>query len=45
MQEMAGATIIGPILAGPNKPIQICSTQSTAHDIMNMAVWASSEVR
>jgi len=44
MQEMAGATVIGPILAGVNKPIQICSTVSTVHDIMNMAVLAASKV-
>ncbi len=42
MQEMAGATIIGPILAGIDKPIQICSTGSTVNDILNMAVLASS---
>ena len=37
MQEMAGATVIGPILTGVDKPIQICSTGSTANDIFNMA--------
>jgi len=42
MQEMAGATIIGPILAGIDRPIQICSTGSTVNDILNMAVLASS---
>ncbi|MCF2906045.1 NADP-dependent malic enzyme [Octadecabacter sp. CECT 8868] len=42
MQEMAGATVIGPILAGIDKPIQICSTGSTVNDILNMAVLASS---
>ncbi|MGE4327564.1 MAG: NADP-dependent malic enzyme, partial [Pseudodonghicola sp.] len=41
MQEMAGATVIGPILTGVNKPIQICSTVSTANDILNMAVLAA----
>ncbi len=41
MQEMAGATVIGPILAGIDKPIQICSTVSTTNDILNMAVLAS----
>ncbi len=40
MQEMAGATVIGPILTGINKPIQICSTGSTVNDILNMAVIA-----
>ncbi|MEM8593005.1 MAG: NADP-dependent malic enzyme [Pseudomonadota bacterium] len=38
MQEMAGATVIGPILTGIDKPIQLCSTVSTANDILNMAV-------
>ncbi len=44
MQELAGATVIGPILAGVAKPIQICSTTSTANDILNMAVLAASKV-
>ncbi|TNF63765.1 MAG: NADP-dependent malic enzyme [Rhodobacteraceae bacterium] len=44
MQEMGGATVIGPILAGVDKPIQICSTVSTANDILNMAVLASCEI-
>ncbi len=44
MQEMGGATVIGPILAGVDKPIQICSTVSTANDILNMAVLASAKV-
>ncbi|MEJ2035619.1 MAG: phosphate acyltransferase, partial [Maritimibacter sp.] len=44
MQELAGATVIGPILAGVEKPIQICSTNSTANDILNMAVVAASKV-
>ena len=41
MQEMAGATVIGPILAGVDKSIQICSTSMTAGDILNMAVLAA----
>ncbi|SIS51292.1 malate dehydrogenase (oxaloacetate-decarboxylating)(NADP+) [Roseivivax lentus] len=44
MQEMAGATVIGPILAGVDKSIQICSSASTANDIMNMAVLAACKV-
>lgn len=44
MQEMAGATVIGPILSGVGKPIQICSTGSTENDILNMAVLAASNV-
>lgn len=41
MQEMAGATVLGPILTGIDRPIQICSTGSTANDILNMAVIAA----
>ncbi|MCC6006597.1 MAG: NADP-dependent malic enzyme [Rhodobacteraceae bacterium] len=41
MQQMAGATVIGPILTGVDRPIQICSTTSTSNDILNMAVMAA----
>ncbi|WP_370251721.1 NADP-dependent malic enzyme [Nioella sp.] len=44
MQEMAGATIIGPILTGLEHPVQICSTNSTANDILNMAAMAASRI-
>ncbi len=44
MQEMAGATVIGPILSGVDKSIQICSSNSTANDILNMAVLAACKV-
>ena len=44
MQEMAGATVIGPILTGIDKSILICSTASNATDILNMAVLASCKV-
>jgi malate dehydrogenase (oxaloacetate-decarboxylating)(NADP+) len=44
MQEMAGATVIGPILTGVDHPIQICSTVSTVNDILNMAKLAACEV-
>ncbi|WP_420396395.1 NADP-dependent malic enzyme [Nioella sp.] len=44
MQEMAGATVIGPILTGLEHPVQICSTGSTANDILNMAAMAASRI-
>ena len=44
MQEMAGATVVGPILAGLDTSIQICSSMSTATDILNMAVLAACKV-
>ncbi len=44
MQEMGGATVIGPILTGVDRSIQICSSTSTANDILNMAVLAACKV-
>ncbi len=44
MQEMAGATIIGPILTGLDQSIQIASSTSTSNDILNMAVLAACRV-
>ena len=44
MQEMAGATVIGPILTGLAHPVQICSTGSTSNDILNMAAMAASRI-
>ncbi len=41
MQEMAGATVIGPILAGVDRPIQICQNVTNVSDILNMAVIAA----
>jgi len=44
MQEMAGATVIGPILTGVGHSIQLCSNVATATDILNMAVLAACKV-
>ena len=44
MQEMAGATVVGPILAGLDTSIQICPSMSKATDILNMAVLAACKV-
>ncbi|MEM9970206.1 MAG: NADP-dependent malic enzyme [Pseudomonadota bacterium] len=44
MQEMAGATVIGPILTGVGKPIQILPTVSSVNDILNLAVLAACRV-
>lgn len=44
MQEMGDATVIGPILAGVDGSIQICSSTSTANDILNMAILAACKV-
>ena len=44
MQEMAGATVIGPILTGVGKPIQIVPTIGSVNDILNMAALAGAKV-
>ncbi len=44
MQEMAGATVIGPILSGIDKEVKICATTSTVNDILNMAIMAACKV-
>jgi malate dehydrogenase (oxaloacetate-decarboxylating)(NADP+) len=44
VQELGGATVIGPILTGAEKPIQLCSENATVNDILNMAVMASCDI-
>lgn len=44
MQEMGGATVIGPILTGIDKQVKICATTSTVNDILNMAIMAACKV-
>ena len=45
MQEMAGATVIGPILIGVDKPIQILSGVSGVNDILNMSALAACQLK
>ena len=44
LQEMGGATVIGPILAGIDAPVKMCSLTSSVNDILNMAVMAACKV-
>ncbi|MEL6793911.1 MAG: phosphate acyltransferase, partial [Pseudomonadota bacterium] len=44
LQQLEGTTVIGPILTGVEKPVQICSMGSTVSDILNMAIIAATEV-
>jgi len=41
MQELAGATVIGPIITGAGAPIQVCTMGFTVNDILNMAAIAA----
>ncbi|HVI51130.1 MAG TPA: NADP-dependent malic enzyme [Candidatus Sulfotelmatobacter sp.] len=41
MQKLGGGTVIGPVLTGLSKPVQITSMDATVNDIVNMAVLAA----
>jgi malate dehydrogenase (oxaloacetate-decarboxylating)(NADP+) len=44
LQEMGGATVIGPILTGIGASVQLCSATATETDILHMAVMAACKV-
>lgn len=41
LQELGGSTVIGPILVGLDKPVQITSMGAKDSDIVNMAAIAA----
>jgi malate dehydrogenase (oxaloacetate-decarboxylating)(NADP+) len=41
LHKLGGGTVIGPILTGLAKPVQITAMDATANDIVNMAVLAA----
>jgi malate dehydrogenase (oxaloacetate-decarboxylating)(NADP+) len=41
LQELGGSTVIGPLLVGLDKPVQIVSLAAKDSDLVNMAVLAS----
>ncbi len=44
LRELGGATIIGPLLVGLRRPIQICSLGARDTDILNVAALAAYDV-
>jgi malate dehydrogenase (oxaloacetate-decarboxylating)(NADP+) len=44
LQELGGGTVIGPILVGLSKPVQIASLGSSDSDLVNMAALAAFDV-
>ncbi|WP_185804053.1 NADP-dependent malic enzyme [Pontivivens nitratireducens] len=44
MQELAGATVIGPILSGIDRQVKLTSTTATVRDILHMALMAACRV-
>ena len=41
LQELGGATVLGPLIVGLDKPIQIVQLGATASEIVNMAALAA----
>jgi malate dehydrogenase (oxaloacetate-decarboxylating)(NADP+) len=41
LQELGGSTVIGPLLVGLNKPVQIVNLNAKDSDVVNMAVMAA----
>jgi malate dehydrogenase (oxaloacetate-decarboxylating)(NADP+) len=44
LQELGGSTVIGPLIVGLDKPVQIVSLGATDNDIVNMAALAAYNV-
>jgi malate dehydrogenase (oxaloacetate-decarboxylating)(NADP+) len=44
LQELGGSTVIGPLIVGLGKPIQIVPLGATDNDIVNMAALAAFNV-
>jgi malate dehydrogenase (oxaloacetate-decarboxylating)(NADP+) len=44
LQQLGGVTVIGPLLTGLDKPVQIASMSATATDIVNLAVIAAFDI-
>ena len=41
MQELGGGTVVGPILVGLEKPVQIAGMGATVNDLINLAAFAA----
>jgi malate dehydrogenase (oxaloacetate-decarboxylating)(NADP+) len=44
LQELGGGTVIGPLLVGISKPVQIASLGSTDSDLVNLAALAAYDI-
>ena len=43
LQQLGGGTVIGPLLVGLSKPVQIVPMNATVSDILNVAAIAADE--
>ena len=44
LQQLGGVTVVGPLLTGLDRPVQIASMSSTASDIVNLAAIAAYDI-
>jgi malate dehydrogenase (oxaloacetate-decarboxylating)(NADP+) len=44
LQQLGGVTVVGPLLTGLDKPVQIVSMNATAADIVNLAAIAAFDI-
>ena len=45
VQAIGGATVLGPIVLGLSKPVQICPLSASVNQVLNMAAFAAYDVR
>jgi malate dehydrogenase (oxaloacetate-decarboxylating)(NADP+) len=45
VRELGGATVVGPLLLGLSKPVQICPLSASVSQILTMANFAAYDVR
>jgi malate dehydrogenase (oxaloacetate-decarboxylating)(NADP+) len=44
LQQLGGVTVVGPLLTGLDKPVQVASMSATASDIVNLAAIAAYDI-
>jgi malate dehydrogenase (oxaloacetate-decarboxylating)(NADP+) len=44
LQQLGGVTVVGPLLTGLDRPVQIASMSATASEILNLAVIAAYDI-
>ena len=45
VQSLGAATVLGPLLLGLSRPVQICPLSASVTQILNMATFAAYDVR
>jgi malate dehydrogenase (oxaloacetate-decarboxylating)(NADP+) len=45
IEALGGATVVGPLLLGLSKPVQICQLSDSVSKILTMATFAAYDIR